>query len=108
MLQVSLTAFGVIGYTPFTDDDAQSLVAPFIDHAVEEIGNTLLVLFRHLAILLVGIAPEIILTVAAIVIRCIVMELNTHVVVAVAVYVLGNDEITVIDTEIRIADIGLN
>ena len=35
------------------------------------------------------------------------MEFNTHIVVAVALHILGDDEIAVPKSEVRVADIGL-
>ena len=96
MYLVNLASLEVVGHTPLADDDAKTLVGPSAGCAVQQVGHGLLVTGGHFAILAVGVSSIVELFLASILPRRVVMELNAHVVFAVALDIGWNDEATII------------
>ena len=75
-------------------------------YAQRRIGG--LVVPKCLAFLLVWLTPIVELTLTGIVPRRVIMEFNTHIVVAIAISISRNDEVAIIQTEIRVTHVGLH
>ena len=96
--KLCLAALLTVGDSPLAYHHAEPLIAPGFHHLVEKFHYGLLVAFG-LGFIGGGekvVAPEIVFAGSGVVPRRVIVELHAHVVVAVALDVLGHDEIAVV------------
>ena len=106
--KVCLTGFLAVSHAPFAHHQSKTFVTPGADNLVEEFSHSLFIAGRCLTLVLIGLAPVVVLTLSGIVPRCVVVELYAHIVVAIPLYIVRNDEIAIVEAKVGITHIGLD